>query len=110
MNLIYANELMVAAGQQGDRNLSVTGSRGCRQGGLMADAGLLEMSHQGATQVSIDRLTDLGRTFPRTFAVGPGLPAASDEASPDESPTDSGSAVVTKWQARFAEMQKKFVR
>ena len=111
MNLIYAHQLLVAAGQQGDRSFQVISRRGCEEVQRMAAAGLVEISIQGdriEPAISIERLTDFGRTFLRTFAAPP--PLAEEERTPTEQRRASCAAAVSKWRDKFVAMQIKEAR
>jgi hypothetical protein len=111
MNLVYAHQLLVAAGQQRDRSFQVIGSSGCEEVQRMAAAGLVEISIQGnrtEPAVSIERLTDFGRTFLRAFAAP--LPLAKEERTPTEPRSASCAAAVSKWRDKFVAMQMREAR
>jgi hypothetical protein len=70
MNLAYVHRLLIAADEQPDEHLKVLGRRADREVRLMAGAGLVEATlsnGKGEPFTSINRLTDLGRTFLRAF-------------------------------------------
>lgn len=115
MDLIYAHQLLVAADQRGSGSFQITSYHGCRQARCMAAAGLVEISDQGSDAepaVSIDRLTDLGHTFLRTFAAPPPLllPLEGEERTPAEIPVDPSASVVARWRNKFVMMQTKEIR
>jgi len=77
MNLAYVHRLLIAADQQPDAPLKVLGWRADCEVRLMAEAGLVEATlndSKDGSFTSIDRLTDLGRTFLRAFSRIPVAP------------------------------------
>lgn len=78
MNLAYVHRLLIAADQQPDAHLKVLGWRADCEVRLMAEAGLVEATlndSEDESFTSINRLTDLGRTFLRAFKDSP-IPVA----------------------------------
>jgi hypothetical protein len=70
MNLAYVHRLLIAADEQRDGHLKVVGQRADCEVRLMAKAGLVEATlsdGNGEPFTSINRLTDLGRTFLRAL-------------------------------------------
>ena len=113
MNLIYAHQLMIAAAAPGHRSLKVTDRSDCRQLQRMAATGLIEIStagrHDVPEAVSIDRLTELGQEFLRTFVSSvqkAPLPLAPTQGASAESPTSSGVAAA-KWPNKFVETRMR---
>ncbi len=117
MNLIYAHQLMIAAAAPGNRSLKVTDRSDCRQLQRMAAAGLIEITTEGSHNVpeavSIERLTEKGQEFLRTFASlaqpkAP-LPLAPTQGASAGSPASSCAAAAAKWRNKFVEMRMKEV-
>jgi len=78
MNLAYVHRLLIAADQQPDEHLKVLGWPAACEVRLMAQAGLVEATlNDGKDKsfTSINRLTDLGHAFLRTFRGSP-IPVA----------------------------------
>jgi hypothetical protein len=74
MNLSYVHKLLVAADQQRHGFLRILDRQADRQVRLMAGAGLVDATLSNGKDESftaINRLTDLGRTFLRTFKDTP---------------------------------------
>lgn len=70
MNLSYAHKLLVAADQQRHGFLQIRGRRADHEVRLMAEAGLVDATLGDGKKESftaINRLTDLGYKFLRTF-------------------------------------------
>jgi hypothetical protein len=70
VNLSYVHKLLVAADQQRHGFLRIRGRQADHEVRLMADAGLVDATLSDGKDESftaIKRLTDLGRTFLRTF-------------------------------------------
>jgi len=69
---------MVGAAGRSTPGLRVTDRRACKEIYQMAAAGLIEMSNHGSRvqpAITIERLTDLGRSFLRVFPEGPPVPS-----------------------------------
>lgn len=100
MNLPYAYQLLFAAVDQRDSSIKLRGIQADHEVRLMAQAGLVEASFGDGKEgsfTSIDRVTEMGRTFLRTFKDHP-LPL---ETAPGKSLTASQAAVLAKWKATF---------
>ncbi len=108
MNLSYVHKLLVAADQQPHGFLRVRGRQADQQVRLMVRAGLVDATLSNGNDESftaINRLTDLGRTFLRTFKdrqiPAPTLrPPKTRTAS--EWQSDCQGAVLEKWNVNFA--------
>lgn len=70
MNLSYVHKLLLAADQQRHGFLKIRGRQADREVRLMAEAGLVDATlsdDKDESFTAINRLTDLGRKFLRTF-------------------------------------------
>ena len=100
MDLAYAYQLLVAADDQPHGFIKLRGIRADHEVRLMAQAGLVKASFDDDREgsfTSINRVTEMGQTFLRTFKDHP----LSLETTPCKSLTASQAAVLAKWQAIF---------
>jgi hypothetical protein len=101
MNLSLLHKLLIAAEQHRHGILEIQDRHLDREVRLMASAGLVEATlgdNKNKSFTIINRLTDLGRAFLRTFEHAP-VPALGTAA---EKQSDSRAAVRQKWNANFA--------
>jgi hypothetical protein len=108
MNLSYVHKLLVAADQQRHGFLRIRDRQADQQVRLMAGAGLVDATLSNGKDESftaINRLTDLGRTFLRTFKDRP-IPAPAllppRTQTGSEWQLDCQGAVVEKGNVNFA--------
>jgi len=108
MNLSYVHKLLVAADQQPHGFLRIRDRQADQQVRLMAKAGLVDATLSDGKDESftaINRLTDSGRTFLRTFKDRP-IPATAlrppRKRTASEWQSDSQGAVLEKWNVNFA--------
>lgn len=100
MNLPYAYELLAAAEEQPHGFIKLRGLQAEHEVRLMAQAGLVEASFADGKKgpfTSINRVTEMGRTFLRTFKNQP----APSEANFGASFTESQAAILQKWKVGF---------
>ena len=101
MNLFLLHKLLIAADQHRHGILEIQDRHLDREVRLMASAGLVDATlgdNNNKSFTIINRLTDLGRAFLRTFEHAP-VPALQTAA---EQQSVSQAAVRQKWNANFA--------
>lgn len=100
MNLPYTYEVLAAADEQRHGFMKLRGIQADYEVRLMAQAGLVEASfgdNKKGSFTSVNRVTETGQTFLRTFKDHP-IPA---EATLGTSVTGAGAAVRAKWERYF---------
>src|SRR5437870_3646481 len=100
MNLVYAHWLLVAMDWRSNGGLEVTGRTNCGEVQNMTAAGLLEIAsrnnHDTPETIVVKRVTELGRTFLRSFASKPPPELPSVTMPQEKTPIELGPPSVVK--------------
>ncbi len=108
MDLPYALKLLIAADEQPYGFIKLRGVRADYQVRIMAEVGLVEATlndGRPGSFTSINRVTDLGKKFLRTFparSISAPAPVSPEPYSADEWQPDPSPTLIDKWRVNFA--------
>jgi hypothetical protein len=105
MNLIHVHRLLKATTERKGGCLPIVDGQDDRQARLMAMAGLVEITkgNRSGAVTSIDAVTELGRSFMRTFDNPPILaPLPPPPVRSAAESSERRAALVEKWKVNFA--------